>query len=163
MLRNVSSRARGSDPPLLVKMNSSRALGMNPLATPRRPPSITHFTHLRSLNCCITSPSGVAASSSARWGHSQQQRCGLRINATAERSSSRAEESDAVERPDIAETGKTVVELVSHGTLSTVSDGGFPLGTYVTYVLDKEVRWMAIRIGRNEVMLLGEPEKTKDR
>lgn len=42
----------------------------------------------------------------------------------------------ASQRPSSAETARTVVDIVHHGTLSTVSDTGLPLGTYVTYVLD---------------------------
>mmetsp|Transcript_17711 Transcript_17711/g.44930 ORF Transcript_17711/g.44930 Transcript_17711/m.44930 type:complete len:334 (-) Transcript_17711:71-1072(-) len=37
--------------------------------------------------------------------------------------------------PSSAQTAKTIVELVGSGTLSTVDGTGFPLGTYVTYVL----------------------------
>eukprot|EP00210_Caulerpa_lentillifera_P005139 g4911.t1 len=39
-------------------------------------------------------------------------------------------------RPSNAETAKTIVSTVNHGTLSTLSDDGTPLGTYVAFVLD---------------------------
>ena len=48
--------------------------------------------------------------------------------------------------PSIGETAKTVVSTVHHGTLSTLTQDGTPLGTYVAYVLDSEVRkWLNIR------------------
>ena len=40
--------------------------------------------------------------------------------------------------PTPAETARTVVDLVAHGTLCTIGDDGIPLGTYVSYVLDSE-------------------------
>lgn len=40
--------------------------------------------------------------------------------------------------PSSAETARTIVDLVAHGTLCTSNDDGLPLGTYVTYVLDSE-------------------------
>ena len=40
--------------------------------------------------------------------------------------------------PTAAETARTVVDLVAHGTLCTIGDDGIPLGTYVSYVLDQE-------------------------
>eukprot|EP00803_Ostreobium_quekettii_P001692 evm.model.scf_1313.1 EVM.evm.TU.scf_1313.1 scf_1313:31847-33063(+) len=46
--------------------------------------------------------------------------------------------SDAVAKPPIAETARTVVDITSHGTLCTLSDDGTPLGTHVTYVLDSD-------------------------
>lgn len=42
--------------------------------------------------------------------------------------------------PSSAETARTIVDLVAHGTLCTVGEDGVPLGTYVSYVLDAEVR-----------------------
>jgi len=41
--------------------------------------------------------------------------------------------------PSMAETAKTIVSTVNHGTLSTLSEDGTPLGTYVAYILDKQV------------------------
>lgn len=40
-------------------------------------------------------------------------------------------------KPSAAETARTIVDLVAHGTLCTVGDDGVPLGTYVSYVLDE--------------------------
>jgi len=40
--------------------------------------------------------------------------------------------------PSSAETARTIVDLVAHGTLCTSNEDGLPLGTYVTYVLDSE-------------------------
>ena len=40
-------------------------------------------------------------------------------------------------KPSSAETARTVVDIVSHGTLCTLSDDGAPLGTYASYVLDE--------------------------
>lgn len=38
--------------------------------------------------------------------------------------------------PSSAETARTIVDLVAHGTLCTLGEDGVPLGTYVSYVLD---------------------------
>jgi len=38
----------------------------------------------------------------------------------------------------MAETAKTIVTTVNHGTLSTLTSDGTPLGTYVAYVLDEK-------------------------
>jgi hypothetical protein len=46
--------------------------------------------------------------------------------------------AEASTSPSAAETARTVVDLVAHGTLCTVGDDGIPLGTYVSYVLDAE-------------------------
>ena len=40
--------------------------------------------------------------------------------------------------PSAAETARTIVDLVAHGTLCTIGEDGIPLGTYVSYVLDQE-------------------------
>ena len=40
-------------------------------------------------------------------------------------------------KPSSAETARTVVSIVSHGTLSTLGEDGSPLGTYASYVLDE--------------------------
>lgn len=42
-----------------------------------------------------------------------------------------------VSTPTAAETARTIVDLVAHGTLCTIGDDGIPLGTYVSYVLDE--------------------------
>lgn len=47
--------------------------------------------------------------------------------------------------PSSAETARTIVDLVAHGTLCTVGEEGVPLGTYVSYVLDAEVRVAFLR------------------
>jgi hypothetical protein len=39
-------------------------------------------------------------------------------------------------RPSAAETARTVLDIVAHGTLATIDDDGNPLGTYASYVLD---------------------------
>ncbi len=44
--------------------------------------------------------------------------------------------NEATVRPKSAETARTIVEVVSHGTLSTVGEDGTPLGTYSSFVLD---------------------------
>jgi hypothetical protein len=46
--------------------------------------------------------------------------------------------AEAVASPSAAETARTVVDLVAHGTLCTIGEDGIPLGTYVSYVLDSE-------------------------
>ncbi|KAH7622366.1 putative Glutamyl-tRNA reductase-binding protein, chloroplastic [Nannochloris sp. 'desiccata'] len=46
--------------------------------------------------------------------------------------------AEAGTSPSAAETARTVVDLVAHGTLCTVGEDGIPLGTYVSYVLDAE-------------------------
>lgn len=61
-----------------------------------------------------------------------------RVEATAEKAGKSTEEA-SVASPSICETARTVMDLVNHGTLSTVCGDGGPLGTYVTFVLDREV------------------------
>ena len=39
-------------------------------------------------------------------------------------------------KPTSAETAKTIVDIVAHGTLCTVGTDGMPLGTYSNYILD---------------------------
>ena len=39
-------------------------------------------------------------------------------------------------KPSSAETAKTIVDIVAHGTLCTVGEDGVPLGTYTNYILD---------------------------
>lgn len=57
----------------------------------------------------------------------------------------RAEKTPALTTPSIAETAKTIVSTVNHGTLSTLSEDGTPLGTFVEYVLDKKVIQLEIQ------------------
>ena len=46
-------------------------------------------------------------------------------------------------RPSAAETARTVLDIVAHGTLATIDDDGNPLGTYASYVLDtKASSWV---------------------
>lgn len=46
-------------------------------------------------------------------------------------------------RPSAAETARTVLDIVAHGTLATIDDDGNPLGTYASYVLDtKASSWL---------------------
>lgn len=42
----------------------------------------------------------------------------------------------ALHKPSSAQTAKTIVDIVAHGTLCTVGEDGVPLGTYTNYVLD---------------------------
>ena len=42
----------------------------------------------------------------------------------------------AAHKPTSAETAKTIVDIVAHGTLCTVGEDGVPLGTYTSYILD---------------------------
>ena len=44
----------------------------------------------------------------------------------------------------MAQTAKTIVSTVNHGTLSTLTPDGVPLGTYVAYVLDPKVRLLKL-------------------
>lgn len=41
-------------------------------------------------------------------------------------------------RPTAAETARTVLDIVAHGTLATLDADGKPLGTYASYVLDSK-------------------------
>ena len=40
--------------------------------------------------------------------------------------------------PSSSETARSILELVSHGTLSTLGADGVPLGTYASFVLDAQ-------------------------
>ena len=42
----------------------------------------------------------------------------------------------ALHKPSSAQTAKTIVDIVAHGTLCTIGEAGVPLGTYTNYVLD---------------------------
>ena len=42
----------------------------------------------------------------------------------------------APQQPSSAETARTVLDIVAHGTLATIDSDGKPLGTYASYVLD---------------------------
>ena len=39
-------------------------------------------------------------------------------------------------KPSSADTAKTIVDIVAHGTLCTIGEDGIPLGTYSNYILD---------------------------
>ena len=39
---------------------------------------------------------------------------------------------------DPTENARTIVDLVTHGTLATVGEDSVPLGTYASYVLDAD-------------------------
>lgn len=60
----------------------------------------------------------------------------------------RAQVMDGI--PSSAETARTIVDLAAHGTLSTMTEDGLPLGTYVTYVLD-QVGQPILRLRKNAV------------
>ena len=45
--------------------------------------------------------------------------------------------TSASPKPSPAETARTIVDLVAHGTLCTMTEEGAPLGTYASYVLDQ--------------------------
>ena len=66
--------------------------------------------------------------------HPSQSRKQCLVGAAAEGSANFTNE--ATVRPKSAETARTIVEVVSHGTLSTVGEDGTPLGTYSSFVLD---------------------------
>lgn len=53
-------------------------------------------------------------------------------------SSSVSSSEEEMPKPSSAETARTIVDLVAHGTLSTSGQDGIPLGTYVSYVLDDD-------------------------
>ncbi|KAL4857189.1 Glutamyl-tRNA reductase-binding protein [Chlorella vulgaris] len=57
--------------------------------------------------------------------------------AAAATSGSNGAGAATVSTPTAAETARTIVDLVAHGTLCTIGDDGIPLGTYVSYVLDE--------------------------
>lgn len=65
-----------------------------------------------------------------------------------------ASDAPASDRPGSAEMARTIVEMMNMGTLSTVSESGHPLGTYVGYVLDAE--------GMPVLRLRAEAEHTKN-
>ena len=47
-------------------------------------------------------------------------------------------EAVAASKPTSAETARTVVAIVTHGTLCTLGSDGIPLGTYASYILDDQ-------------------------
>lgn len=69
----------------------------------------------------------------------QLQQC--RASAVAEAPvASSSTQTQVSQRPTAAETARTIVDLVTYGTVSTVGEDGVPLGTYVSYVLDRSGR-----------------------
>jgi len=58
--------------------------------------------------------------------------------------------TSAAPKPTAAETARTIVDLVAHGTLCTSTEDGVPLGTYVSYVLD-QVGQPILRLRTNAV------------
>lgn len=61
----------------------------------------------------------------------KQKNCGLVCLAAQENG------NGASLAPSPADTARTIVDLVAHGTLSSLTEDGTPLGTYVSYVLDQ--------------------------
>ena len=54
-------------------------------------------------------------------------------------------------KPSPAETARTIVSIVNEGTLSTLSKEGSPVGTPVSYRLDKEGHaWVSLPKGAPE-------------
>ena len=63
--------------------------------------------------------------------------------------------SVATKKPAPAETARTIVSIVSEGTLSTLSKEGVPVGTPVSYRLDKEGHaWVSLPKGAPEALHL---------
>lgn len=65
-------------------------------------------------------------------------RTGMACAAAIEGASTSNGASSAAPKPNPAETARTIVDLVAHGTLCTITEDGAPLGTYVSYVLDQD-------------------------
>ena len=58
-------------------------------------------------------------------------------NGSASLSGGNGSAAGAAHTPSAAETARTIVDLVAHGTLCTLAEDGVPLGTYASYVLDE--------------------------
>lgn len=69
--------------------------------------------------------------------HKASTRTALAAAATAEAPPSPTA-SESAQQLSSAETACTIVDITNHATLSTISEDGSPLGTYVTYVLTKD-------------------------
>jgi hypothetical protein len=62
---------------------------------------------------------------------------------------------EATNKPSPAETARTIVSIVSEGTLSTLSPDGAPIGTPVSYTLDKEgCAWVNLPAHAPEIQYL---------
>ena len=87
-------------------------------------------------------PASLAARQQAHRGPSQlvqtpfrHKRCSHRVvSAAPERSDISTRQ--VAHKPSSAETAKTIVDIVAHGTLCTIGEDGIPLGTYTNYILD---------------------------
>lgn len=86
--------------------------------------------------CMMLNPAGQARRVALR-------RCPAASNgATA---SSNGVSSTAKGKPSAAETARTIVDIVSEGTLSTLSPDGVPVGSPVSYIVDKQgATWIAL-------------------
>lgn len=86
--------------------------------------------------CVMRNPAGQARRVALR-------RCPAASNgATA---SSNGVSSTAKGKPSAAETARTIVDIVSEGTLSTLSPDGVPVGSPVSYIVDKQgATWIAL-------------------
>lgn len=68
--------------------------------------------------------------------NSQERAVSLGICAASQRSDISTRQ--AINKPRSADTARTIVDIVAHGTLCTVTEDGLPLGTYCNYVLDDQ-------------------------
>lgn len=69
--------------------------------------------------------------------HSKRERASLQcVQAAPQRSDISTRQ--AVHKPKSAETARTIVDIVAHGTLCTAGEDSLPLGTYCNYVLDEQ-------------------------
>ena len=60
--------------------------------------------------------------------------------------------SAAAQKPPPAETARTIVSIVSEGTLSTLSADGWPVGTPVSFTMDKQgAAWVTLPQGAPEL------------
>lgn len=58
----------------------------------------------------------------------------------------------AAQKPPPAETARTIVSIVSEGTLSTLAADGSPVGTPVSYTMDKQgAAWVTLPQGAPEI------------
>lgn len=107
--------------------------------------------------CQHKTPNGVAFTVPAQARLASKPRCAQRKSARSSDRTNRRERAvkqcvcaapasqrsdistrQVVNKPRSAETARTIVDIVAHGTLCTSGEDGLPLGTYCNYVLDDQ-------------------------
>ena len=108
------------------------AHGSHPLILPTLPPASSSKLQAQAIPSASVQPLCNSKASAAGRAQAAVARASAILDPPA------ASDTQTPVLPTSAETARTIVDIVRHGTLCTVSDAGLPLGTSITYVLDVE-------------------------